>query len=617
MTLRRAAWLLCLLTIAQNRRSPLLAQQAKSADTQTAQEAGAPNTPVLHVESKLVVVDVVVEDKNGQPVLGLKRDDFTIEENGTPQTARVFEPHTASDARPMGPPAPKLPPGSFTNYTPLPPAGTFNILLIDSLNTSLKDQSYLRKQLDLYLQHAPPGQSLAIFVLNRQLLMLQGFTSDPKLLELALARKGIIRASDFLEDPAGTNVDTETASDVYSALGPGFAEIASNVQQFEADTQAFNLDLRVRYTLDAMNALAHYLSNFPGRKNVIWFSGSFPINLLPDPSLTDALKATSLNADEFRETTRLLGDSQVAVYPVNAPGAVTPPAFDAARSGRKYATNPTAIASDASAFISSEQTSHATMQSMAADTGGRAFVSTNDLSGAVAEVISSSVNYYTLAYRPTNANAHGEYRRITVHLADATNASRYNLSYWRGYYADEPAKNTSALNPTATCRRIAMSHGAPEPQDILFRVSAHPLPDDPQSALAEGDELVKGAAIKGPFRRVEVRFTALPNGITFTQQADGRSDAAVSFDVYLYSEDGSLLLTNGRELKLHLTPAQHQGVMNSVLSTSLIVSVPVSQAVFLRMGVEDMSSGRSGVVEVFTRDLSKPSRGATKPQKAP
>jgi hypothetical protein len=108
---RRTAWHIWLLTVASAAacRSPVFAQQAPTQNAD-AHDAAAPTTPVLHFESKIVVVDVVVEDRNGNPILDLKRNDFTIEENGSAQTLRVFEPHTTSDRRPMGPPAPKRPP---------------------------------------------------------------------------------------------------------------------------------------------------------------------------------------------------------------------------------------------------------------------------------------------------------------------------------------------------------------------------------------------------------------------------------------------------------------------------------------------------------------------------
>ena len=62
------------------------------------------------------------------------------------------------------------------------------------------------------------------------------------------------------------------------------------MEQFQRDNDSVQSQLRAKYTLDAMNALARYLVGFHGRKNLVWFSGSFPINILPyqydDKSLT-------------------------------------------------------------------------------------------------------------------------------------------------------------------------------------------------------------------------------------------------------------------------------------------------------------------------------------------
>ena len=230
---------------------------------QNAAETGD-NTPVIHMQSRLVVLDVVVEDANGNPVLGLKRNNFVVDESDSAQQLRSFEYHVSSDAQPVGPKPPELAPGSFTNYTQLPPSAALNVLLLDTLNTPIKDQLYLRAQLKKYLDQSPKQQSLAIFALNRQLLLLQGFTSDPNVLRAALARKDAIRGSDLMDDPSGGNVDQPTIADQIEARAPNqltatgsnFAQILSNVQQFEAETKSQTTQLRVQYTLDAMNALA-------------------------------------------------------------------------------------------------------------------------------------------------------------------------------------------------------------------------------------------------------------------------------------------------------------------------------------------------------------------------
>src|SRR5207302_5298299 len=116
------------------------------------------------------------------------------------------------------------------------------------------------------------------------------------------------------------------------------ATTVANHRQFDAQQQSFHLQLRVKYTLDAMNQLARYLSSIPGRKNLIWFSGSFPISVLPDTTgnLTDPFAVVADYEKEFRETVTLLARSQIAVYPVDARGLTNAPVLDASTT-RNYA----------------------------------------------------------------------------------------------------------------------------------------------------------------------------------------------------------------------------------------------------------------------------------------
>jgi hypothetical protein len=131
----------------------------------------------------------------------------------------------------------------------------------------------------------------------------------------AVDHKMSARGSNLLEDPMGDNQDRLNGSDLLSDLGPRLDQVVANMQQFEADSQALQLQLRAQYTLDAMNALAHYLQNFPGRKNLIWFSGSFPISILPNPNIANGFSAMQLNAEEFRETTNLLAKARGLCIP--------------------------------------------------------------------------------------------------------------------------------------------------------------------------------------------------------------------------------------------------------------------------------------------------------------
>ncbi len=290
----------------------------------------------LHARAKIVVVDVVVTDAAHHPVFGLKRDQFVLTEDKKPQQLKAFEEHAAPSAGELAKVAavPKLPPGIFTNYVPAPAEGQpLNVLLLDALNTPLTDQQYVRQQLLDFLKHEPAGTSVAVFGLSTQLVLLQGFTSDPNLLRQVL-EKQTGKGSILLDNVVGGEGATDSLADSLAAsqppaqpgsgidnTGPNLNDVIGNLRTFEDINTSFQLSLRIRYTLDGLNELARYLSNIPGRKNLIWFSGSFPLNVLPSgDDSTDPFAAVVNSEQEYRETTELLTKSQVAVYPIDARG---------------------------------------------------------------------------------------------------------------------------------------------------------------------------------------------------------------------------------------------------------------------------------------------------------
>jgi len=570
------------------------------------------NTPTLHTEAQLVAVNVTVHDKNGHPVHGLKREDFTVTESNQPQAVRYFEECSAQMPISFGQDLPPMPPGTFSDYTPVPPKGALNVLLIDSLNTSMADQAYVRSQLQQYVKKAMPGTRIAIFGLSRKLFMLQGFNSDPHVIKNAVEHKLLARASSLLDDPAGAGNTLDAPSDITATLLSGqqdtssmqLASIVSNMQQFEAEQAASATELRVQYTLDAFNTLAHYLSAFPGRKNVIWFSGSFPINILPDPALESGARGMESNDAGFRETTSLLSHAQVAVYPVDARGLVTDPTFSAATKSDPFGKS-------SAAFYQSQSSEHTTMSQLAEDTGGKAFYNTNDLSTAVRNAIEAGSNYYTLSYQPSNRVRDGRYREIHVVLNGNLRAAGYYLAYRHGYFIDDhssPSKNSTAgapgiddvlpLDSRVKYVRLAMSHGAPTPEEILFKVRVLPIGSAPEQELARNNLRNSARPLKPPFRRFAVDLAAIPDAFQLTLDKDGNLTGAIEFSVILYDNDGTALNATGKTVQLNFNQEGYHRFLSGV-NGHFEISVPVkASADFLRIGIYDIPSNRMGVVEV-------------------
>lgn len=184
-----------------------LAQNAAAGSLPNSPEQAKPSQgPVatLKTAARLVVVDVGVTDSKQNAIHNLKASNFVVLENGAPQQVTGFEEHVGLTAAQMAKIVPMrpLPPGIFTNFTPGLSGSAINLLLLDSLNTQMKDQSYVREQLREFLKNSPVGTRIAIFGLGERLMMLQGFTSDLALLK-AVVSESKPSASKTMPDSVG------------------------------------------------------------------------------------------------------------------------------------------------------------------------------------------------------------------------------------------------------------------------------------------------------------------------------------------------------------------------------------------------------------------------------
>jgi len=594
-----------------------------------AQEKAAPPaqqpTTVLHASTQLVIVDVTVQDANGKPVHGLTPDKFQLLEGKTPQTIRNFEEH--SNLAPSGPQLkiPPMPPGTFTDFVPVKPNSTLNIILFDSINTPIADQSYVREQLRKYVKQAPANAQIAIIGMGSKLTILQGFTSDPEVLKNAVDHKLTPRSSTLLANPVGSNTDQQTFSDMGGDI-PGAAQASANFAQFEAETTSFQLQLRIQYTLDSFEALARYLAVFDGRKNLIWFSGSFPLSILPDDSIPNPFTVVASAEDEYREVCNLLTRAQIAVYPVDARGLMVDPIFDASLSSRNSSrqSNP---AAGSIKFFTNQAAEHATMLQMAQDTGGHAFYNTNRLTEAVSQAIDSGSNYYTLTYSPSDHNWNRAYRAIHVNLE--ANASRnLKLSYRHGYYADDPSKSAygneaatvsaDSATPTtaaASYARIALSRGAPAPSEILFKVRVLPASTTTEDAVATGNS--PDPKLHGPYRRYLVDLAALPSDFSWKLDTNGHRLGEASFETLVFNADGSLLNSASKALRFNVAPEVYATLLKRGINLHLEVSAPAKTESFLRVAIQDVPSNRFGVVEIPTSSVSRLEPPLAPPESAP
>jgi VWFA-related protein len=581
-----------------------------------AQNAAAPFT-VLHANANLVLVDVVAAD-HGKPVEGLKQNDFRILENGKEQAIFSFEEHGPAPEADAGTQPPSdLPAGMYTNLPAFPEQGAVNVLLVDALNTRMGDQLRVRQQMMGYLSQVKPGTTLAVFTLTSRLRMISGFTANVAYLaELMRSAKLNNQQSLLLgTGNTGSQLDqTNQADQVSTALQagqpagrPSIANVGSGgltngpmnaaaaLQQFEADTVTGQTDVRVRETLDALNQLAEYLSGIPGRKNLIWLSGSFPLAIAPDSSLFSSFRAISNYRDDVQKTCDLLTQARVAVYPVGAQGLRGPEEFSAANT---YVAPGQAQSTQWVKGKEEMDEEFGSMDEIADETGGQAFDETNQLADAVADAVENGSHYYTIGYVPA-ADLNGQFRKIQVRLeGHDVEGHDYKLAYRRGYYADgpeTPARRAIGSYPPLVAASL---HGAPAATQIVFKAGllrgSDPLLKNVQ--LPQGPAGEMAGAMAKPVRYV-VNLTLNPRSLNLEVTPDGRRSGKIELALVGYDADGNVSNYVDRPLTLGLQPAQFAQIESKGISLLLPIDLPAGDD-SVRIAVEDLTASRAGSLEI-------------------
>jgi len=534
----------------------------------------------LWVAARLVLLDVVVTDSKGKPVKGLKASDFALFEDGDPQAVSSFQEHRSLTPEQVAKvdAAAKLPPNHFTNADPTVNENAATVFLLDALDTPVQAQMYLREQMIDYMKTVPPGTKVAIFQLDTQLRVIQEFTSDREVLQQVVSGK---RNKPEMSPLLG---------------GPNAPAYVRERMRQDILTQA-------------MQGLARYLAPFPGRKNLIWFTGSVPVSVYgpgfnaPFPDITSFI-------DDFSKTTDVLTLSRIAVYPIDARGLQPDPSFSAANGGRGGGAF-----RSINRFETREFYQHGDLDDVAEATGGKAFYNTNGLKDAIAEVVDTGSNYYTLSYSPNNKAWDGSYRKLQVKLLAEQGL---HLEYRRGYFArnDEFAQrqhlallqtNRRVLpvptpnGPVSPAMNAAMRMGAKSPRDVLFLADITPAAE---VSKAKGDEpLAKDNFLdkkfrKQPYRDYQVHFSVNPDTLRLTPAPDLSYHGRVDFVVMVYDDLGQVVNSKVAHAPIDVDNSTYQQLMQGGLGVVESIAIPVKGNYFLRMGVHDISTDKTGALEV-------------------
>lgn len=551
------------------------------------QQSPSDSSSVIRATTRLVQVDVVVTDSSGHPVKNrLTEKDFSIFEDGQPQKVAFFSYQQLAGQERRLPP--QLPPHVATNRPEYHRAsGPPIVLLLDGVNTPVENQIYVRQQMLKFLSdHFDPSMRVAVFLLGNELTVLQDFTSDPALLTAAMqkyrsqgAAAGRLGGTDVQLQGAtfdGPNLPPQAAGQGGGAGSGGAGAqmmpgLASKLARFEKEVTANTLEMRIARTTDALSTIARYLAGFPGRKIVIWFSASFPLNL----SVIDRedLDVYRTYADRVRNTTNLLSDAQVAIYSVDARGLVGSIVADPSDTGRD-ANGRMALTVEEHMDANRKETfgrfsKDDSLIKVAEETGGRFFVNTNDLDRAIVDSVQNGSSYYVVGYYPSRKQWDAKFRTIKVKVA----GNGLTVRHRRGYYATDPE---NWRRGGAADMKTALESAAIDSTGVLFYARALP-------PSAKGE--------------VKIEFLVDSHTITFGTSAEDQRYCNLEFQVQAFSPDGKLVKAEVQQAEAPLKPETFARIQQNGLPMPFPIKLAPGEYK-LRLGVRDNRTGQFGTVEL-------------------
>jgi VWFA-related protein len=504
--------------------------------------------PAISVSTRLVQVGVIARDKNGA-VADLTKDDFVVLDRGKPQKIRVFIAESAaSSLQPVA--TQPLPPNTFSDLPQAsgPAVRSITIVLLDNLNTLsgnghegyetspswMEDLALANAKAHLieFIKTLDPKDRVAIYGLGDTLHVLADFTGD---------RDRLLAILKNYDATSRTNRD-EVEPGKWHTPVPGAFNPSVEAQALELT--AVTNERRADTTMSALKSIASHVANIPGRKNLVWLTANLPFS------------GTAL--------ARILGPAQIAAYPVDGRALLT----------RNEATTEEEVNDEQAArmfgnYMPAQSPSPIgidTMQRLADETGGRAFVNTNDLTGAIRKAVEDSAVTYTLGFYIDAHTADGKFHELKIQVK----RDGLNLRYPKEYFAAEDAPPTKDQNwrTVLTAVQSPIESSVIPLQARVDRVN-QPLPNS-----------------------LKVFCSIDIHNLRLAQTGDFRKGAV---SVYVVQQDatGKLLSQWGKTYTLQLSEKQYTALLKSGMPFNQDLQ-PKEGAATLRILVQDPATAEIG-----------------------
>jgi VWFA-related protein len=378
--------------------------------------AQQPQAPVesgarVRVSTEVVLVNVVARDKHGNLIKDLKSEDFTVYEDGKKQDLASFDFEHVDELAMAG--------GAGTTVSGTAGPGKLlssgqgqqkslegrdRRLMLLFFDFSAMQPDDIDRAVDAGKKYVnakmQPADLVALMSLATNLSLDLDFSDDKNKILTKLAAYNSSEGQGFENGSTGSY--------------EGAAETSGSYTPDDTDYNTFSADRK----LLALQAVMQAMGKIPQKKSLVYFSNGITQSGVDNQSALRAATAAAVRAN-------------VAIYPVDVRGlSAFPPGgqAQAASLHGQSAYSGASVLND----LNGNDASQETLYTLAADTGGKAFMDTNDLSGVFSQVQKDTSAYYVLGYTSTNHLKDGHFRRLKVQL----NRPDVKLEYRAGYYAD-------------------------------------------------------------------------------------------------------------------------------------------------------------------------------------
>jgi VWFA-related protein len=418
----------------------------------------------VRLKTELVQLRAVVTDKKGNLVDNLQKSDFEVLENGQHQDVSFFslERAGAGPSSAVGPAAaPAGVPKGPAPAAAAAPARTI-VVFVDTLHLSNASFMRAKQQLRKFVDEQLTDQDMVAVVSTfSNLGVLQQFTRDRKFLRYAVEKlthqiSGDSLFSPYLAarilsgDPPAMTVGTQIL-----ASEEGIEPASGYVEARARETYGLEANLR-KVTLLTLDGVCQRLAEMPGQRIIAYVGDGFT-------TLDDGGGADN---QELEAAIGRAARSGIVIYSLNARGLEAPDEFKA--SSRLSAS---ALNGSTSFYLAQARTDQETLlRTLAAETGGEAYVNRNDMNKSLQAMLDNNRVYYAIAFYPADLKDPRKIRKISIKVKDHP---EYTVRAQKGYLPAEERKEVEIASP----------------QERLFRAMISPLPATTIDVSASADFL--------------------------------------------------------------------------------------------------------------------------------